>query len=68
LDAAVFPWRNRITSNAITSSKFSINGYGYQYSDADLQTLKNRTAEKSTYVLFNNKWMTADSLRFMKLI
>lgn len=45
-----------------------INGYSYRYSDADLQTLKDRAAEKSTYVLFNNKWMTEDSLRFMKLI
>ena len=45
-----------------------INGYSYHYSDADLQTLKSRTAGKSTYVLFNNKWMREDSLRFMKLI
>ena len=44
------------------------NGYSYHYSDADLQALKIRTAGKSTYVLFNNKWMREDSQRFMKLI
>ena len=45
-----------------------ISGYGYQYSDTDLQTIKDWTSGKPTYVLFNNEWMAVDSLRFIKLI
>lgn len=45
-----------------------ITGFAYQYTDADLQQLKQWIGEKSTYLLFNNNWMKQDALRFMALI
>jgi uncharacterized protein YecE (DUF72 family) len=44
-----------------------ITSYAYHYTDADLRRLKKWVEKKPTYLLFNNKWMKEDALRFMKL-
>lgn len=44
-----------------------ITSYSYHYTDADLRRLKKWAEKKPTYLLFNNKWMKEDALRFMKL-
>ncbi len=45
-----------------------ITGYGYRYTDRDLEQLKRWLERKPTYLLFNNKWMKEDALRFMEMI
>jgi len=44
-----------------------LKGYGYRYTDEDLAWLKRWVEERPTHILFNNKWMKEDSLRFLGL-
>jgi uncharacterized protein YecE (DUF72 family) len=45
-----------------------IGGYGYPYTDDDLKKIKEWAMAKPTYVLFNNKGMKEDALRFKNLL
>lgn len=45
-----------------------ISGYGYRFTDADLQQLAGWACRKPSYVLFNNKCMREDAPRFLRLI
>jgi len=45
-----------------------IHGYADSYGDADLQKLATWAKSKPTYVLFNNRWMKDDALRFINLL
>lgn len=43
-------------------------GYNYQYSDRDLEELKEKVKLKPAYVLFNNVYMWNDGLRFKRIL
>jgi uncharacterized protein YecE (DUF72 family) len=45
-----------------------VTGYGYHFTDEDLIWLKRWVEKRPTHILFNNKWMKDDSLRFLALI
>lgn len=44
-----------------------MNGYNYQYSDAELEQVRNWAQKKFTYVMFNNTMMKEDALRYIHL-
>ncbi len=65
----VDPFKNRPQYGDIQYFRLhGITGYSYHYTVPDLQNLKKWALKKSTYLLFNNKWMKDDALRFMELM
>ena len=65
----VDPFKNKSQYGDIQYFRLhGITGLSYQYTDADLQRLKEEWIhEKPTYLLFNNNWMKDDALRFTEL-
>ncbi len=65
----VDPFRNESLSADFDYFRLhGITGYGYAYTDEDLETLQKKIKKKSTYVMLNNKTMKEDALRFLKLL
>ena len=44
-----------------------VTGYKYNYTDEDLEQLKQWVGKRRSYLLFNNNWMKENALRFMEL-
>lgn len=44
-----------------------MNGYNYQYSDIELEQVRDWAKIKPTYVMFNNTMMKEDALRYIQL-
>ncbi len=42
-----------------------VTGYDYQYSDGELNQIRQWAEPKPSYVMFNNTWMKDDALRFL---
>ncbi len=65
----VDPFRNESLSADFDYFRLhGITGYGYAYTDGDLEILQKKIRKKSTYVMLNNKTMREDALRFLKLL
>jgi uncharacterized protein YecE (DUF72 family) len=65
----VDPFRNESLSGDI--DYFRIHGttdYVYTYTDNEIKILRKKLRQKPTYVMFNNKTMKDDALRFLKLL
>jgi uncharacterized protein YecE (DUF72 family) len=63
------PSRNE--SLAVDTDYFRLHGitnYVHSYTDTELEILRNKIRKKRTYVMFNNKTMKEDALRFMKIL
>ena len=42
--------------------------YVYTYTDKELEILRKKISEKTTYVMFNNNTMKQDALRFLDIL
>ncbi len=49
-------------------SLHGMTDYVYTYTNKDLNILRRKISQKSTYVMFNNNRMKDDALRFLKLL
>jgi len=65
----VDPFRNESLSAGTDYFRLhGITSYVYTYTNKELEILRNKIRQKSTYVMFNNTTMKEDALRFMKVL